>query len=100
MEGRARISPDVLASYAAGAAREVAGVRGVAGSPLPSRKGVRISGDGDRVSLELHLEVDWGPSLPARGRTVQSRVREYLQRMVDLEPAAVDVVVDRIVAPR
>jgi len=100
MDGRARISPDVLASYAADAAAEIAGVRGLAESPVPGRKGVRVNTEGDQVALELHIEVEWGVSVPALGRAVQGRVREYLGRMVDVEPAAVDVVVERIAAPR
>jgi uncharacterized alkaline shock family protein YloU len=100
MDGRARISPDVLASYAADAAGEVAGVRRLAGSHVPGRKGVRVSAEDDRVALELHVEVEWGASAPAVGRAVQGRVREYLGRMVDVEPATVDVVVERIAPPR
>jgi hypothetical protein len=73
MEGRARIPPDVLA-YAADAAGEVAGAHGLA----------------DRR----------GPSRPELARALQRRFREYVQRMVDLEPASVDVVLDRIAAPR
>ena len=99
MEGRARISADVLASYAADAAAEIPGVRGLAESPLPGRRGVRVTSTDERVSLELHLTVDWGASVPAVGRSVQQRVREYLERMADVHPAAVDVVVDQI-APR
>ena len=41
MEGQASISADILARYAADAAREAAGVRGVTESPLPGRRGVR-----------------------------------------------------------
>ena len=100
MEGRARISPDVLASYAADAAAEVPGVRGLAESPLRGRKGVRVTTQGNSVAIELHLAVEWGASLPELGRGVQTGVREYLERMVDIEPAAVDVVVARIALPR
>jgi uncharacterized alkaline shock family protein YloU len=100
MEGRARISPDVLASYAADAAAEVAGVRSLAESPLPGRKGVRVTTQGDSVEIELQLAVEWGASLPELGRGVQTGVREYLARMVDVEPAAVDVVVARNAPPR
>jgi uncharacterized alkaline shock family protein YloU len=91
MEGRARISPDVLASYAADAAGEVPGVRG-----LPGRKSVRVTAEGERVALELRLEVEWGASLASVGREVQTAVGAYLERMVDVRPAAVDVVVARI----
>ena len=98
MEGRARISADVLAFYAADAAKEIPGVRGLAESPLPGRRGVRVTADDDRVTLELHLAVAWGASIPAVGRSVQRRVGEYLERMADVHPAAVDVVVDQIAA--
>ncbi len=96
MEGQASISADILARYAADAAREVVGVRGVSESPLPGRKGARVTTDEDGVRVELHLEVDWGASIPELGREVQLRVREYLLRMADVDPVAVDVSVDEI----
>jgi uncharacterized alkaline shock family protein YloU len=99
MEGRARISADVLASYAADAAAEIPGVRGLAESPLPGRRSVRVTATDEQVALELHLTVEWDASIPALGRSVQQRVREYLAQMADVQPAAVDVVVDQI-APR
>jgi uncharacterized alkaline shock family protein YloU len=40
--------------------------------------------------------LEWGASIPAVGRLVQARVREYLRHMADVEPAAVDVVVDAV----
>jgi uncharacterized alkaline shock family protein YloU len=48
------------------------------------------------VRIELHLAVDWGASIPELGREVQRRVRQYLLRMADVDPAAVDVTVDEI----
>ena len=96
MDGQASISGDILARYAADAAREVAGVGGVAESPLPGRRGVRVTNEEGDVRVELHLTVEWGASIPAVGREVQARVREYLLRMADVEPAAVDVVVDEV----
>ena len=94
MAGQASISTDILARYAADAAREVDGVRGLAESPLPGRHAVRIGGADAAVRVEIHVVVDWGASIPAVGRRVQERVREYLGSMADVEPAAVDVVVD------
>lgn len=96
MEGQASISADILARYAADAAHEVAGVRGLSESHIPGRRGVRVTSDEAGVRLELHVVVDWGASLPEVGRGVQERVREYLLRMADVEPAVVDVVVDEI----
>ena len=98
-EGQASISTDILARYAADAAREVDGVRGVAESPVPGRRGVKVSGTDDAVRVELHLQVAWGASIPELGHDVQLRVREYLRRMADVDPAVVDVVVDEVAKP-
>lgn len=96
MEGQATISTDVLARYAADAAREVSGVRRLSGSAVPLRRGVKIVSDEHGLRVELHLAVDWGASIPELGANVQRRVREYLTRMAHVEPQRVDVVVDEI----
>ena len=92
----ATISSDILASYAADAAREVDGVRGLVESALHRRKGVRIVDDDGRLRVEFHLAVEWGVSIPEVGREVQERVAAYLERMAKVEPEAVDVIVDEI----
>jgi uncharacterized alkaline shock family protein YloU len=91
MDGQASISTEILARYAGDAAREIAGVR-----DLHGRHAVKVEGEDGAVRVELHLEIDWGASIGAVGRGVQERVREYLLRMADVEPAAVEVVVDEI----
>jgi uncharacterized alkaline shock family protein YloU len=96
VEGRATISSDVLARYAADAAGDVAGVRGLVASQLHRHRGVRITGDALSPVVELHLDVDWGAAIPDVGRDVQSRVRQYLARMAGAAPAAVNVVVDSV----
>ena len=93
------ISSDVLASYAADAAREVEGVRGLVESTLHRHKGVRVLEEDGSVRLELHLSVEWGASIPDVGREVQQRVAAYLARMASVEADAVDVVVDEIGSP-
>jgi uncharacterized alkaline shock family protein YloU len=92
----ATISSDILASYAADAALEVDGVRGLVESPLHRHKGVRIVDEDGRVRVELHLAVEWGASIPQVGREVQQRVAAYLERMAKVDPEAVDVIVDEI----
>lgn len=96
MEGHASISTDVLSRYAADAAQEVPGVRGLVDRPLPHRRGVKIERENGRVRVELRLAVDWGAPIPELGRAVQRRVREYLAQMADVEAELVDVVVDEI----
>jgi uncharacterized alkaline shock family protein YloU len=95
----ATISSDILASYAADAAREVEGVRGLVESALHRHRGVRVLEEDGSVRVELHLAVEWGVSIPDVGRAVQRRVAGYLERMAQIEPEAVDVVVDEIAAP-
>src|ERR1700740_1775431 len=96
MAGQASISTEILARYGADAAREVEGVRALADSPLPRRHAVRVSGSDGAVRLELHVVTEWGASIPAVGRRIQERVREYLSSMDDVEPASVEVVVDGV----
>ena len=86
------VSPDVVARYAADAAREVDGVAGIVEGV---RKGIRVE-DGE---IELHLTLRWGVSIPEVGSAVQERVADYLERMVDSRPAAVNVVVEEVDGP-
>jgi uncharacterized alkaline shock family protein YloU len=88
---KASISTEILARYAADAAREVEGVRG-----LPGRKSVKVEESDGAVRVELHLVADWGASLPDVGTAVQARVRAYLASMADLRTLAIDVVFDDV----
>ena len=90
MADQATIATDILARYAADAAREVEGVRA-----MPGRRAVRISGK-ETIRVELHVVAERGTSIPKLGARVQKRVREYLASMADVEPASIDVVVDSI----
>lgn len=91
MEGHASIATDVLSRYAADAAGQVAGVRGLVG-----RRAVRLETEDGGIRVELRLAVDWGASIPDVGRAVQANVREYLARMADVDPTSVDVVVEEV----
>ena len=95
----ATISADILASYAADAAREVDGVRGLVESHLPRNRGVRISGEASELAVEIHLDVAWGASIPSVGEAVQRRVGDYLEQMAGARPRSVDVVVDAVGGP-
>ena len=99
VQAHASISADIVARYAADAAREVSGVTALVESRLPPHRGVRVSEEEGAVSVEVHVRAAWGASLPDVGRAVQSRIRSYLLAMADLEPAAVDVVVAEVAPP-
>jgi uncharacterized alkaline shock family protein YloU len=88
VEGQSLIAPDVLATYAADAAREVPGVRDLVG------KGVKVVRDEGRVGVELHLVLEWGANAGTVGAEVQTQVADCLARMADVRPETVDVIVD------
>ena len=92
------ISPDVLARYAADAAREVDGVAGLSGRLHPG-KAVAVAGDEDTLSVTVTLELEWGKSAAEVAREVQKQVSEYLAKMADVTPASVDVVFDTVTPP-
>jgi uncharacterized alkaline shock family protein YloU len=95
MEGTASVAGDVLASYAADAAREVEGVAGLVEGRLPRQGAVRLGGE-DGVTVELHLALAAGAAAPEVGAEVQRRVADYLERMAGARPSAVDVVFDEL----
>ena len=101
MEGHASISPDVLARYAGDAALEVEGVQGLVEGHRPLQRPVRITvAEGQTVSVELHLALEWGAAFSEVGRAVQNRVGYYLARMAGARPERVDVVVAEIAPDR
>jgi uncharacterized alkaline shock family protein YloU len=85
-QGHSMISPEVLARYAADAAAEVPGVH------TKQRRGARVTG----TQVEVHVVVDYGANIPEVASEVQRRVADYLERMADVRPASVDVVVDDV----
>ena len=89
MEGHSVISPEVLARYAVDAAAEVPGVH------TKHRRGARVSGR----EVEVHVFVDYGANIPTVAAEVQRRVARYLQKMADLRPERVNVVVDDVERP-
>jgi uncharacterized alkaline shock family protein YloU len=89
VDGQSVISPEVVARYAADAAREVEGVAAVVEGV---RKGIRVDGE----EIVLHLALRYGVSIPVVGAAVQRGVADYLERMTDARPAAVHVVVEEV----
>lgn len=83
------ISDEVVARYAADAAREVDGVVKVVEGV---RKGIRVEDE----AIEVHVSVRYGSSIPDVGAAVQRNVADYLERMTETRPGAVNVVVDEV----
>ena len=90
MERGSVVSDEVVARYARDAALEVTGVSRVVDGV---RKGVRV----DSGSVTLHLAFADGVSVTEVGAAVQRGVADFLERMTDVRPGAVDVVVEELV---
>ncbi len=99
IEGQAVISDDVLAAYAADAARGVEGVAGLSESPVLHRRPVRVTRGEAGVAVEVHVGIASGVHAPTVGEATQKAVAEYLERMAGIRPSSVDVVVDEVRAP-
>ena len=99
LEGSSLISADILARYAADAACEVEGVRGLVERPRPRHRGVRVTEATPGLSVELRLAVEWGTSIATVGESVQRRVAAYLGRMAGADPVTVAVIVDEVAPP-
>jgi uncharacterized alkaline shock family protein YloU len=93
------ISPEVLARYAADAAREVRGVEDLVGNALHRHGGVKIGRESEGTAVELHVALAWGASAGEVGTEVQERVMDTLARMADVRPLSVDVVVEEFRPP-
>jgi uncharacterized alkaline shock family protein YloU len=99
MEGHALISPEVLARYAADAARDVDGVSALAESGLPRARAASVREEDGAFAVEVHVELEWGRTAADVGTAVQQSVRDYLERMAAVTPSSVDVLVDGIGSP-
>jgi uncharacterized alkaline shock family protein YloU len=95
-DGQALISPEVLARYAADAAREVEGVHRVITGHLRRQPGVRVRVGEDGVHVQIPVVLEYGMPIAPVAREVQRRVRRYLKVMADVDLSAVDVVVAQV----
>jgi len=53
--------------------------------------GISVSGDGDSVSLDLHVVVEHGLNLAEVAATIRSQVQYEVERLTGLRVVAVDV---------
>ena len=75
--GRITISSDAIARIVGETARECYGVVGMAGRKwLPDRatRGIEIGGNGDGVTIDLHVVVEYGLNLAEVASTIRNRV--------------------------
>jgi len=103
------VSHEVIASYAADAARAVHGIADLhtsAWKGLSSRMreihsgGVVIKEAGPGVvRVDIHARVEWGVVIPELARQVEAAVRERLTALLNIGVDAVVLFVDEITGP-
>ncbi len=110
LDERPELSPEVIAAYAADAARSVPGVVALH-APLWKELSSRmreVPGAGvvvkdsrpGAVDLDIHVKVAWGVAIPDLAIAVEEAVRQRVTALLDIELDAVTLYVDEIEAPR
>ena len=99
--GEVQIAEEVVAIIAGIAATEAEGVAAMAGniqkefvSKLGMKvlsKGVRISVEEGKVSVDLSIILDYGYSIPEVTKTVQEKVKNAIETMTGLTVADVNI---------
>jgi uncharacterized alkaline shock family protein YloU len=101
--GRITISSGAIAQIVAETALECYGVVGMKGS-LRGRitrgrtraPGIEIGRDGDEVTIDLHVVVEYGLNLAEVASSVRNRVAYEVERLTGLPVRAVEVHVDAV----
>ena len=97
--GRITISSDAIARIVGETARECYGVVGMAGRKwMPDRatRGIEIGGNGDGVTIDLHVVVEYGLNLAEVASTIRNRVSYEVERLTGLSVRAVEVHIDDV----
>jgi uncharacterized alkaline shock family protein YloU len=97
--GRVTISSEAIARIVAETARECYGVVGMAGwkwLPERAKRGIEIGGNGDGVTIDLHVVVEYGLNLAEVASTIRNRVSYEVERLTGLSVRAVEVHIDDV----
>lgn len=107
--GTVNISDEVVAVMASLAATGVNGIVGMSGGVADGfaellgkkslSKGVKITKDGSKMTLDLSVVVEYGAKIPDVAWEVQEKVKNEIETMTGLEVALVNVNVDGINVP-
>ena len=97
--GKITISPEVVVDIAGRAALESYGVVGMSARSRVARlfardraaRGIVVGGDGDGITIDLYVTVEYGLNLAEVAAGLRSRVAYDVERMTGLRIAAVEV---------
>jgi uncharacterized alkaline shock family protein YloU len=97
--GRITISGDAISRIVGETARECYGVVAMAGPKwLPDRptRGIEVGRNGDGVTIDLHVVLEYGLNLAEVASTIRNRVRYEVERLTGLSVGAVEVHIDDV----
>lgn len=99
--GVVKIADEVVAIIAGLAATEVEGVSSMAGNitnELVSKlgmknlsKGIRVEVLGDKVNVEVSLNIAYGYAIPEVSERVQEKVKSAIENMTGLEVSVINI---------
>lgn len=105
--GSVQIADDVVSMIAALAATEVEGVHSMAGNStheVISRigvkslaKGIRVEVTGQKVKIDLAINLDYGYSIPVASQQVQAKVKNAVETMTGLKCTDVNIRISGII---
>ena len=97
--GRISISSDAIAHIVAETVRESYGVVGMAGRrwlPARSTRGIEVGRDGDAVTIDVRVVVEYGLNLAEVASTIRNRIGYEVERLTGLTVTAVEVFVEDV----
>lgn len=97
--GRISISSDAIAHIVAETVRESYGVVAMAGPkwlPARAKRGIEVGRDGDAVTIDVHVVVEYGLNLAEVASTVRNRVGYEVERLTGLPVRAVEVHIEDV----
>lgn len=97
--GRISISSDAIAQIVAETVRESYGVVAMAGRkwlPARSTRGIEIGREGDAVTIDVHVVVEYGLNLAEVASTVRNRIGYEVERLTGLPVRAVEVHIEDV----
>ena len=94
--GQITYANEVISTIVSVATTEVDGISAIAGSNgLPGKgkmsRGVRVDMDGEDVSVDVSVTVDYGMPIQKVGRSAQENVRKSIESMTGLHVEKVDL---------
>lgn len=105
-----RISPEVIGIITGIAAGEVSGIAGMSGGIVDGiaeklgrkdfSKGIKVRLDGEMVSLDLNVVVDYGVRITEMAKKLKQKVRTTVEEVTGLPVASINVHVIGINLPK